>query len=70
MIVEADREWILRAKTGWSGKIGWWIGWVEHSEGPVFFALNIDTPKGHANLESREGITRKILSSIEALPHK
>ena len=44
MIVEAEKDWILRAKTGWEGRHGWWVGWVEWSAGPVFFALNIDTP--------------------------
>ena len=43
MIVEAGRNWILRAKTGWEGRMGWWVGWVEWPTGPVF-ALNIDTP--------------------------
>jgi len=68
MIVEAGREWILRAKTGWSGTVGWWVGWVEHPQGPVFFALNIDTPGRAEDLPKREAITRKILKSIEALP--
>ncbi|NLX19081.1 MAG: class D beta-lactamase, partial [Desulfobulbus sp.] len=44
MIVEAGRNWILRAKTGWEGSMGWWVGWVEWPTGPVFFALNMDTP--------------------------
>lgn len=61
MVVEAQRDWILRAKTGWSGKIGWWIGWVEHSDGAVFFVMNIDTPKGHEKFtESRRDIARDI----------
>lgn len=68
MIVEAGRDWILRAKTGWEGRMGWWVGWVEWPTGPVFFALNIDTPNGMADLQKREAITRAILRSIEALP--
>jgi beta-lactamase class D len=68
MIVEAGRDWILRAKTGWSGKIGWWIGWVEWPTGPVFFALNIDTPKRSEDLPKREALVRAILGSIKALP--
>ncbi|MFA6444439.1 MAG: class D beta-lactamase, partial [Sterolibacterium sp.] len=36
MIVEAGRDWILRAKTGWEGRMGWWVGWVEWPNGPVF----------------------------------
>lgn len=68
MIVEAGRDWILRAKSGWEGNIGWWVGWVEWPTGPVFFALNIDTPNRMADLQKREAITRDILRSIEALP--
>jgi beta-lactamase class D len=68
MIVEAGRDWILRAKTGWSGTLGWWVGWVERPGGPVFFALNIDTPDRMGDLPKREGIVRAILRSIEALP--
>jgi beta-lactamase class D len=68
MIVEAGKEWILRAKTGWEGQIGWWVGWVEWPTGPVFFALNIDTPNRLEDLHKREAITRKVLQSIEALP--
>jgi len=68
MIIEAGRTWILRAKTGWSGIVGWWVGWVEHPEGPVFFALNIDTPNRLEDLPKRESIARQILVSLDALP--
>jgi beta-lactamase class D len=68
LIVEAGRDWILRAKTGWSGTVGWWVGWVEWPTGPVFFALNIDTPKKLDDLPKRESVVRAILSSIKALP--
>jgi beta-lactamase class D OXA-2 len=67
MIVEAGRDWILRAKTGWEGQMGWWVGWVESPSGAVFFALNIDTPNRTADLEKREAISRAILRSIKAL---
>ena len=68
MIVEAGRDWILRAKTGWGVSMGWWVGWVEWPTGPVFFALNIDTPNNMADLPKREAITRAILHEIKALP--
>lgn len=68
MIMEAGRDWILRSKTGWEGRMGWWTGWVEWPTGPVFFALNIDTPKRTEDLFKREAVTRAILRSIEALP--
>ncbi len=68
MINEAGRDWILRAKTGWSGKIARWVGWVEWPDGPVFFAINIDTPKRLDDLPKRDAITRAVLRSIDALP--
>jgi len=68
MIVEAGRKWILRAKTGWEGRYGWWVGWVEHPKGPVFFALNIDTPNRWDDLYKREAIARDVLQTIGALP--
>jgi beta-lactamase class D len=68
MVVEAGRDWILRAKSGWSGSVGWWIGWIEWPAGAVFFALNIDTPGRLADLPKRIEITRRVLNSIDALP--
>ncbi len=68
MINEADYEWILRAKTGWEGRYGWWVGWVEWREGPVFFALNIDTPNRTEDLGKRQVIAKAVLRSIQALP--
>jgi len=74
MIVEAGRDWILRAKTGWQARVepqvGWWVGWVERPEGPVFFALNIDMPHGADDLSKREGVARKVLGSIGALAER
>jgi beta-lactamase class D len=68
LIVEAGRDWILRAKTGWSGTVGWWVGWVEWPTGPVFFAVNINTPKRLDDLPKREAVARAVLRSINALP--
>lgn len=68
LINAAGTDWILRAKSGWSGKTGWWAGWVEWPSGPVFFALNIDTPNRLADLHKRQEICRRILRSMNALP--
>lgn len=70
MVVEAQPQWLLRAKTGWQGRYGWWVGWVEWPTGPVFFALNIDTPNRMKDLYKREAIVRDILHSLNALPNK
>ena len=68
MINEAGKQWILRAKTGWHGRHGWWVGWVEWPGGPVFFALNIGTPNRGKDLYKRQAIVREILWSLKALP--
>lgn len=68
MIVGAGNDWILRGKTGWSGKLGWWVGWVERPGGPVFFALNMETPNRMADLPKRQAIVAEALRTIEALP--
>ena len=68
MLKQAEHDWRLRAKTGWTGQLGWWVGWVEQADGPVFFVLNIDTPNRFDDLYKREAITRDVLRSIGALP--
>jgi beta-lactamase class D len=40
--IEEKEGRVLFAKTGWSGKIGWWTGWVERGDRITTFALNID----------------------------
>jgi len=67
LIKQATSAWILRAKTGWGGRYGWWVGWVEYEEGAVFFALNIDTPRRLEDLPKREAIVREVLGSMGVL---
>lgn len=40
--IEEKSGRVLFAKTGWSGKIGWWAGWVEQGARKTAFALNMD----------------------------
>lgn len=72
MVVEAGKDFILRAKTGWAlrvaSPVGWWVGWVEHPEGAVFFAINIGLPRGGDDVPRRVEIARAILGSLKALP--
>lgn len=68
MTVESGKDWSIHAKTGWTGELGWWVGWVQQPNGAVFFALNIDTPQRMADLMKREAVTRAILREIAALP--
>ncbi len=42
---EAKDGRAIFAKTGWSGKIGWWVGWVEDGKRITAFALNMDMSK-------------------------
>jgi hypothetical protein len=68
MIVDARADSILRGKIGWSGALGWWVGWVEWPDGPVFFALNITTPNRTCDLSRREDVTRAVQRLIKVLP--
>jgi len=71
---EWRNEWILRAKTGWQARVepnvGWWVGWVELPDGPVFFALNIDMPYGSKDAPKRTQIARDVLRTLDALPRE
>lgn len=60
--IERTDNSLLRAKTGWSGEIGWWIGWLEQPSGPIFFALNINTPNRAKDLPKREAVVRSVLN--------
>lgn len=42
LTVEKTENYIIKAKTGFSGKIGWYVGYVETKNGVWFFALNAD----------------------------
>lgn len=42
MLREATGSYQLRAKTGWTGSIGWFVGYVETSDDTWVFALNAD----------------------------
>jgi beta-lactamase class D len=72
IVVEAGKDIIVRAKTGWAARSaephGWWVGWVERPNGAIFFALNIEMPGGGEDAPKREAIARAVLRSIEALP--
>jgi beta-lactamase class D len=74
MIIDAGKDFIVRAKSGWASssapQLGWFIGWIERPEGAVFFALNIDMPKKADDIPKREAIVRRVLSDLKALPGK
>jgi len=74
MIVEAGPRWILRAKTGWQVRteeqFGWWVGWIEYANGPVFFATHIDMPNGAEDAPKRLAVTRAALELLGAWPDR
>ncbi|WP_321777897.1 class D beta-lactamase [Sulfurimonas sp.] len=45
LTVKKTENYIIKAKTGFSGKIGWYVGYVETKNGVWFFALNADVTK-------------------------
>lgn len=45
LTVEQTKDYTIRAKTGFSGKIGWYVGYVETKDNVCFFALNADIKK-------------------------
>lgn len=40
--IEDKGDRTLFAKTGWNGKLGWWVGWIERGARRTAFALNMD----------------------------
>jgi beta-lactamase class D len=58
--IEENAGRTLFAKTGWSGKIGWWAGWVEQGSRITSFALNMD-------MSRLEGAPKRIAISKELL---
>lgn len=45
LTVEKTKDYIIKAKSGWSGKIGWYVGYVETKNNIWFFTLNADIKK-------------------------
>ncbi len=41
MIIESNDKFILRAKTGWSGEDGWFVGYLDTDDSVWFFANHI-----------------------------
>ena len=60
MIDEKNENYTIRAKTGWEGRYGWYVGYVETKDDVWFFAMNIDT-KSKDDLPKRKAITLEAL---------
>ena len=59
LTVKTTKDYIIKAKSGWSGKIGWYIGYVETKNDIWFFALNADIKK--EELKYRKQIVMEVL---------
>ena len=62
-IFEQGEGYVLRAKTGWAGKVGWFVGYVECGEEVYFFANNIDVAKS-GDERARVAIAKSILLDL------
>ena len=45
LVIHQTQQYTLRAKSGFSGKIGWFVGYVEKKDQVYFFALNANVTK-------------------------
>lgn len=75
-IVESAPDFVLHAKSGWSVRadsgssadLGWYVGWLERDGRRWFFALNIDAPHGIEEMRQRDPLARALLREVGALP--
>lgn len=66
LIFEKKESYVLRAKTGWSGQVGWFVGYVERKENVYFFANNIDIMKPE-DATARVAITKALLRDLSLI---
>ena len=66
MIDEKNENYTIRAKTGWEGRYGWYVGYVETKDDVWFFSTNIDT-KSKDDLPKRKAITLEALKIKEII---
>lgn len=71
MVADQRKDWVLRAKTGMTLRvehpIAWYVGWVETSKGPVYFATNFDI-QSMTDARPRIVLTYENLALIGAIP--
>lgn len=75
MIAEQTEDYTVRGKTGWTTdhgmNTGWWVGYVENSDGVYFFATRLlqDRKNNRPDFAAcRKEITRDVLQEMEILP--
>ncbi len=71
MIYDQNKEYVMRAKTGWAlrveDQIGWFVGYVEKGSNVYFFALNLQSKKPEEGFKSRVEITYNILKHLKII---
>ncbi|MFA6788636.1 MAG: class D beta-lactamase [Arcobacteraceae bacterium] len=50
LVEEENEHYILRAKSGWNGTIGWYVGYITTKEKSYFFAMNGNIKKEQLHL--------------------
>ncbi|BAY85926.1 peptidoglycan glycosyltransferase [Calothrix parasitica NIES-267] len=66
MIVEKTPNYILRGKTGWVNKTGWFVGYLEQNNQVYYFATNIEMTDAKL-APARIQITRRCLKRLGLL---
>ncbi len=66
MIVNQTSSYTIRAKTGWTKNIGWYVGYVENDNNVWFFALNMDI-YSKRDLKYRKELVMQVLKKKEIL---
>ena len=49
LTIQKDTNFQIKAKSGWDGQIGWYVGYVKTKKDIYFFALNADIKKEQLN---------------------
>lgn len=70
LLLESGEDYKLYGKTGWQNApgsgIGWFVGWIENSQGSYVFALNIDMT-GANDAPKRISLTKDCLFALGLL---
>ncbi|MDB2405682.1 class D beta-lactamase [Arcobacteraceae bacterium] len=63
--IDKNNQYELKAKSGWDGTIGWYVGYVKTNGKVYFFALNADIKKEQLSL--RKELIYEALKSINII---
>jgi beta-lactamase class D len=66
MVVEQTPDYTIRAKTGWEGELGWYVGYLEKSKNVYYFAVNIDI-RNEKDVAARKELMRRCFKDLKLL---